>query len=337
MNYLYHLLISIFLISAINYVQYKFNFLLDIQQKHKINFSYKIPLSGGVYIVFSLILFKNIFSSNFQVILIFCLISFFILGFFSDTKPNFKPLLRLFLQLLLIFIFLFLTDLSIDNTTIFFIDKFITNNFFNIIFTAICIVVFLNGSNFIDGVNANLVGYNIIVLFFLNNYNNDYNLYFLLITFSTFYIFNIFGKCFLGDNGVYIISILISYLTIDIINSNELNPLIALNLLWYPAFENLFSIIRRQIYKTKIDKADKKHLHTLLFLWIRKFKFNLIISNSLTGITLNIFNFVSLYLSMQFINNNQMLISILILNVTIYLIIYFKLLSLLPIELDSKK
>lgn len=337
MNYLYHLFISIFLISAINYVQYKFNFLLDIQQKHKINSGYKIPLSGGMFIVFSLILFKTIFSSNFEVILILCLVSFFILGFFSDTKPNFKPLLRLFLQLLLIFIFLFLTNLTIDNTTIFFIDKLITNNVFNIIFTAICIVVFLNGSNFIDGVNANLIGYNIIVLFFLNNYNNDYNLYFLLITFSTFYIFNIFGKCFLGDNGVYIISILISYLAIDIINSNELNPLIALNLLWYPAFENLFSIIRRQIYKTKIDKADKKHLHTLLFLWIRKFKVNLIISNSLTGIILNIFNFFSLYLSMQFINNNQMLIGILILNVTVYLILYFKLLSLLPIELDSNK
>ena len=29
-------------------------------------------------------------------------------------------------------------------------------------------------------------------------------------------------------------------------------------MLWYPAFENLFSIIRRYIYKSKIEVADKK-------------------------------------------------------------------------------
>ena len=49
-----------------------------------------------------------------------------------------------------------------------------------------------------------------------------------------------FGKCFLGDNGVYVISILLSFIVINIINYNNLNPIIAINLLWYPAFENLF-------------------------------------------------------------------------------------------------
>ena len=36
MNYLYFFLVNILLITCINYVQHKFNFLIDIRLKHKI-------------------------------------------------------------------------------------------------------------------------------------------------------------------------------------------------------------------------------------------------------------------------------------------------------------
>lgn len=55
---------------------------------------------------------------------------------------------------------------------------------------------------------------------------------------------------FLGDNGVYVISVFMSIYIIQFTNlNNNVSSLIALNLLWYPAFENLFSIIRRIVTK----------------------------------------------------------------------------------------
>ena len=336
MNYIYFLLICILLISTTNYFQHKLNFLLDIDQKHKIKLSRKIPLSGGIYILSTLILSKIFLGADINKILIICLSLFFILGFFSDTKPSFKPLPRLLLQLFLIILFIKLSDLSIYKTNIFFIDKFISITTFNIIFTAICLLVFLNGSNFIDGVNGNLIGYYIIILFFLTPYYYEFNLLYLLIIFCVFYFFNLFGKCYLGDNGVYVISILMSLIVIEIININSLNPIIALNMLWYPAFENLFSIIRRYIYKSKIEVADKKHLHTLLFIWIRSLKLNTNLSNSLSGFTINFFNLISIFLSIYFINNNQMLVIILISNIALYLVSYFKLLNIFSNLSDSK-
>ena len=122
----------------------------------------------------------------------------------------------------------------------FFIDIFLSNIFFNILFTSLCIIVLLNGSNFIDGVNTNLIGYFLIVLFIISKFNYYFDVNYLIIIFVVFYIYNFLGKCFLGDNGVYITSILISYIVIDIINLNSINPILAINLLWYPAFENLF-------------------------------------------------------------------------------------------------
>ena len=44
-------------------------------------------------------------------------------------------------------------------------------------------------------------------------------------------------------------------------------------LLWYPAFENLFSLIRRS-FKKNVSEADKLHLHQLIFRYLNKKIFN---------------------------------------------------------------
>lgn len=336
MNYLIIFSISILLISCINYVQYKLNFLLDINLKHKIKSSTKIALSGGIYLLISLIIIKFIYNIDLSINFIFILCLFFILGYFSDTKPNFLPILRLIIQLILIFLLIKICSLQINESKIFFIDQFLDNSFFNLIFTSLCIVVLLNGSNFVDGVNTNLVGYYIIVLFFTNKFGYIFDLNSLVIILSAFYIFNFFGKCFLGDNGVYVICILVSYLIINAINLNSINPIIAINFLWYPAFENLFSIIRRFVSNDKVDIADKKHLHSILYLFLNKRKSLSKFSNSFAGIIINIYNFFSIFLSFIFINNNQILILIIIFNIITYLSIYFKLLNNLSNRFVSK-
>ena len=39
-------------------------------------------------------------------------------------------------------------------------------------------------------------------------------------------------------------------------------------MLWYPAYENLFSIIRKKFNKKSATKADKTHLHQLLYIFL---------------------------------------------------------------------
>ena len=331
MNYFLIFFSNIFLIVGILYIQHKFKIALDTNQVHKIPSSNEVPLSGGFYILFSILIGVQIFEIKIDTYFLLYLFPIFILGYFSDTLPKLSPKFRLFLQIVLIITLVALLKITIYKTEIFFIDKYLNIKIFNIFFTSLCIVILLNGSNFIDGVNGNLVGYALIVFFLMHtqsNSNFEY-LYIILILFI-FYIFNIFGKCFLGDNGVYVISIILSYFVIKFVNSNHnLSPIIAINLLWYPAFENLFSILRRMIIKDRIYTADRKHLHILLFSFINIKTKKKKLSNTLSGLILNIYNFLSLYASFAFIKNVQILILIVILNIIFYMIFYFKLLNTL--------
>ena len=80
------------------------------------------------------------------------------------------------------------------------------------------------------------------------------------------YFFNLLGKLFLGDNGVYLISIFFGFYLIKIYLSNQfISPYFIAVLLWYPAYENLFSLIRKFRKKLSPLLPDTYHLHQLLF------------------------------------------------------------------------
>ena len=109
----------------------------------------------------------------------------------------------------------------------------------------------------------------LILLINLNNLEFEDNLQQIIKYFfnmSNFFLFNIFGKCFLGDNGAYIFSLFLSILIISFIEKSggKISPILAAIFLWYPAYENLFTILRRINKKKIISKPDVLHLHTLL-------------------------------------------------------------------------
>ena len=54
--------------------------------------------------------------------------------------------------------------LLIDKTNLFFLDYLLNNYLFKIFFSSFCILVFLNGLNFIDGVNNNVVGFLALII-----------------------------------------------------------------------------------------------------------------------------------------------------------------------------
>ena len=316
------IILSISLIS----IQIKYSILLDNPkgERHKINYNKNVPLSGGTYLFLAMLLNTFLTKSHNEnsLILVFIFL-FLILGTYSDLKKNFSPRIRILLQTTLIILMIFFLDLKINKTNIFYLDSYINNNFFNLIFTSFCILVLLNGSNFCDGINCNVIGYYLIICLAILYSGlptpNFLTIEIIISIYAIFYMFNLFKKCFLGDNGVYVISVFMSIYIIQFTNLNtNVSSLIALNLLWYPAFENLFSIIRRIVTKKKIQVADRSHFHILIFKKILKNN-NINFSNSLSGIFINVFMAIGIFVSIIFRNNSKILMLILLINIIIYI------------------
>ena len=204
---------------------------------------------------------------------------------------------------MLIFVYIF--DLSISDSRIDFLDKILGVSYIAYLFSIFCILVLINGSNFIDGLNGLLLGYFTIVLFIvfkidlLNQiglYQSD--LFFLFFVLIFLLILNYFNFFFLGDSGSYLIGLLLSFILISLYNLNlpTISPFFIILLLWYPCFENLFSIIRKNKKGISPINADNKHLHQLLFLFFQ-FKLNVKKDylNPLVSFLINLFNFIIIY------------------------------------------
>lgn len=190
----------------------------------------------------------------------------------------------------------------------------------------------INGSNFMDGVNTLCGGYffilfcNIIFLHSNNEINIDiYNVKIIVIILFVFLLSNSFNKSFMGDNGSYLISFFTAIFLIDLSNENQIiSPYFIAVLLWYPAFENFFSLTRRLLFeKSKIKNADNLHLHHLLFVFIKKRLVDNKFTNTLTGLTINLFNILIFLIANKYLYQTKMLILILGLSIFVYITVYF--------------
>ena len=88
-----------------------------------------------------------------------------------------------------------------------------------------------------------------IILIFLNSkviaVENISIIYFLFPFLLSFIFYNFLNKTYLGDGGSYILSLVIGYILINFQINENVSPYYIVLFLWYPAFENLFSILRR--------------------------------------------------------------------------------------------
>ncbi len=299
------------------------------KHKSKVSTQDKTPLTGGLIIV--LFLFFTPIIKDIYFLLAILLI--YLVGILSDLNILASPLKRIFFQLFIFFVYIILGDLEIRSISIDFFDKLLEINLFNVFFILLCLLVLINGSNFIDGLNTLVVNYFLICLISIY-YSSVYyslqldfdlfrNLTFILMIISAF---NFFGKSFLGDSGTYSLSFLVGVLCINFIyyNSNIVSPYFIAVLLWYPAIENLFSIIRRSFSKRDLSGADNMHLHHLIYLFFKRKNFieNKILVNSFSGILINLYNFLIIFLSLFYISNSKMLVTIILFNIVIYLLAY---------------
>jgi len=320
--------LNLVIIFFINFLFKKFSFLLDKKHLPHKNFTSldNIPISGGLIIVLNLFIFSKDYILNLFSILIF------ILGVFSDLFIIKKSLKKFVIQILILFSFIYFCEVKILSTRIFFIDYFLDNNIFSISLTLFCLLILINGSNFIDGVNTLSLGYfiliNLVILYFINErvfFYDTFNFFYLFLVLLIVFIFNFFSKLYLGDSGVFVLSFIFGYILINISNNNLLSvsPLFILLLLWYPAFENLFSIIRKFLTKSHPSKPDNFHFHQLLFMYLKKNNFfSKQYANTFSGIFINFYNALIFFLGTFFFNSSLELGILIFFNILIYISLY---------------
>ena len=321
-------LISFFLCLIINYILPKYNFLIDKKFFPHKSFVSKnsVPISGGLIFILTAILFLR-FDNHFNYIIFLI----FVVGVLSDLNTLKSPYKRFFLQISVILTFIFFSKIFISSIRIPIFDHLLTFTLFKYFFVVFCLLILINGSNFIDGVNTLLIGYFLsvilIMIILINKYTLDFETQNLKIIFSVLlvlFVFNFFEKFFCGDGGSYAISLIVGYYLIELSNLDLIiSPYFIACLLWYPAYECLFSMIRKKIKKYEITGPDNSHLHQLLFIFFtKKMRFKSWVISSLTGILINTYNFIVFYIALSHISQTKTLVIIIILNVVLYNSIY---------------
>ena len=300
----YYLIYIIFSVLAAIYLKKK-NYLSNFSGDNHQFFSNKknIPLVGGILLFIPIILlnFENFFF-------IIAIITITLIGLLSDRKILTSPQKRFLFQLAFVVISVTTLDLEIISSRIVFFDNLLNFNIFNIFFTSFCLLILINGSNFIDGLNGLLLIYMTLLLFVIFKLelipqiiiNKD-----LFINFIFFMIIliilNLFNILMLGDTGAYLIGFFMGYLIIICHKFNpNISPYFFITLVWYPCYENLFSIIRKLKSKLSPLVPDSNHLHQLVYGLIKKRFFkNKLFANNISSVLINSLNLLIVLISLN--------------------------------------
>ena len=323
--YLLIYLISIFFINE-TFIKKK-KLLNNTGFNHQTLVNESVPLTGGIFLLmpaFYFFLPNHPYSACAYFLL-------FLIGLLSDLKIFVSAKKRFLSQLLVTLLFVITIKLEVTPTKIIFFDELLSNVYWSYIFTVFCLMILINGSNFIDGLNGLLLGYFgliILILFqqellHLTDFSEKKLFYFICVIFFVL-ILNFFNKLFLGDGGAYSLSFLIGLLLIKIYNFNQnVSPYFIILLLWYPCFENLFSIVRKIMIKANPLDPDTGHIHQKLFIVFKKrFNMNNFKSNTLSSILILMTNFVIFFIASYEISHSFFQICLLGLSVLLYLIVY---------------
>tara|TARA_X000000950_G_scaffold235147_1_gene285451 strand:- start:6646 stop:7659 length:1014 start_codon:yes stop_codon:yes gene_type:complete len=304
------------------------NFIKNPNGPQKIH-SGNVPRLGGASIFLSLCLaslFEYSFCSELRIYLIIAM-PVFLVGFFEDIKQSIKPSFRLLSACLSALAFVLINDISISRLEFSPVDFFLQNELFSLIFTVICIVFLTQAFNIIDGLNGLSLSTAITCLIAIGiimpDQNNDtlFNLTSLLIFILLgVLIFNFPGKIFIGDSGSYLLGLFVAMFVVTLFEQNTwISPLAVVQLLMYPSYELIRSVVRRIIKKKNIFKPDKKHLHSLIYLKnLNRYRLTKLNTNILSSFTIIFLQILNLIYVILFYQNNTLLILGVILFIFLY-------------------
>ena len=300
----------------------------DIHQKFASKSS--VPLSGGLFIFLGYLYFLNeeIFS-----FILFSLIVF-VLGIFSDLKLIKSAAKKFLLQIILILSYIIFNDVQISDTRVFLLDSILQNNYINYLFVSFCVLIIINGSNFIDGMNTLCIGYYLLIsatIFYLQLNEiittKNISIFFIFVLILFVFLLNLTNQLYLGDSGSYLLGFSFSIFLISIYDFNKhISPFFIVLLLWYPSYENLFSIIRKNIIRRSPMYPDAKHIHQLVFFYIsKKYDLSIFLANTLTAQIINFYNLIIFSMGLFFITNSEIQILLILFSVGMYTLAYVKL------------
>ena len=332
MNFILYLFLILIFLYFINRIFLKYNFLVsETGDRHqRFTSKNKIPLSGGIFLFLS---FLYMVDDNILSFILFCFIVL-LLGLFSDLKYIKSAFIRFLFQILIVLSFVVFNKLFILNTNIYLLDRFLDNELVNYFFVTFCILIIINGSNFLDGLNTLNIGYYLLislVIYYLESHQmlttNGIDINYVLSVIIILYLINFLNKVYLGDSGSYLFGFAFAILLINIYSWNQnISPFFIILLLWYPCYEILFSIIRKNVMNKSPMTPDTDHLHHQIFYMIKKrFKFSMYYSNVLSANLINLYNLVVFIISLNYISNSQIQFLLILLNIITYTFIYFKL------------
>ena len=206
------------------------------------------------------LIYKNLFI---------CISLIFLIGLIDDII-NLNYLIRLLSLYLVITIFLWENN-SFQINYLFFEfgnDYTFIINKISYVITPLFIMLLINSLNMADGINGN-VGLIFLTYFLLlfNTENNSILLpIFILIPLIIFLLFNLNNKLYLGDSGVYLLSAIISFYTINEYNLNNTNISCERIFLVFmiPGIDMFRLFYERILNKKNPFIGDLKHLHHLL-------------------------------------------------------------------------
>ncbi len=279
------------------------------------------PLLGGLgiylFIIFGIInlyFFDNqVFKNNLNILLLVTAI--FLIGLLDDIF-NISYKFRLISIFLILFVFFkFNERYLIDQLYFDSLNKTFVLEDLKYFITPLFIMLLLNSMNMADGINGNSGLIFLSYIYILFEKNNILNVFLLLIIVSLiiFLFFNFRNITYIGDSGIYLVSIFLSLYVIN--NYNYGNFALSCEKIFLtfmiPGID-MFRLFCIRIYNKKNPfKGDLNHLHHLL------------INNFNLKISLFIYILLILwpFIFIKLFNSSN--INLILVNILIYLVLVF--------------
>jgi len=248
---------------------------------------------------FILLYFFEFFSDNWMIIikhLLITLIPLLLVTFLEDVYNNILPLARLFFIFLSSFLALSLANFDLPFVDLPWVAQFlIDHQWVWIIILTIAVAAIVNAFNLIDGANGLLLGSFLCIFMCLRmmaevvddvNWQDLTNLLIVICIIQLLFNFPK-ARMFCGDLGAYSFGFITAMLIIIFFGQHpEFLTWQAILLLFYPAWEMLFTMYRRFNSNKNPFEADRKHLHQLIFSVLQSHKINNLWSNAMSTIIL---------------------------------------------------
>jgi UDP-GlcNAc:undecaprenyl-phosphate GlcNAc-1-phosphate transferase len=294
-----------------------------------------VPRFGGLVMIIILIIIANLdlipslFIKSFSTLL-WCLSPLIFVTILEDVYNNIHPRARLvFIFISAVFIFIFFEfNLPIIDIPIL-ANLLINYPFVLTILLIISLASMVNAFNLIDGANGLLLFSFLSILFCLKlmsiEINSEEWVLFLNLLISIClvqFLFN-FPKAFIfcGDLGAYSFGFLLALLVIIFFGQYpSFVTWQAVLILFYPAWELIFTVLRRGINNKNPLIADNLHLHHFIFNYLKRFFKKNYLANSLT--TLFLFPIWGFALFWLFIHGSQLELKLTLIGITLNLFLY---------------